>query len=116
MTGKAKKAPLAEERGKADVPRLIERERRDYAELRALVDKFQAATGIPLVSEELWCKADVAAIARAYRLGVALEGKHGRDDLSWLRNALDGTAKALDNVRASAAELLDAAKAAEEGP
>lgn len=103
----------AEERGKADLPRLIEHERREHAELRRVLDEFQAKTAIPLIPGDAWHRTDVDRIARAYRIGSALEGRHGRD-LRWLREALDRTSKALEIVRENADPLLAAEAAAKE--
>jgi hypothetical protein len=94
----------AEDRGRADVPHAMDYLKRDRDQLAKAIVDFKTATGISLECNG-WAGCDVAQIARAYKVGSTLLGKHGRD-LQWLREALNNTSRALENVLANASELL----------
>lgn len=96
----------AEDRGRLDVPRLLDHVKRDRDQLAKAIADFKNATGISLECNG-WVGCDVAQIARAYKVGSTILGKHGRD-LQWLGEVLTQADRHLSSVRASLGELLAA--------
>jgi hypothetical protein len=95
----------ARERGRAEGPVHVRHLESQLSKFQRVVQDFQDATGLELVSKHGW-EADVKKIAAAYRLGLALIGEYG-ERLPDVILAFDRIRAALDDAEKDVNTLLN---------